>query len=222
MKPKVKICGITNLIDAKNAFALGADYIGFVNVLGSPRYLTLDQIAEISLELSPEERLNSVILTEESHVDNIVNSLNELGIKTIQPYGDLKLKDLRALRLLEFDVFMPHGIHSEEDLYHLKGIEDFATLIVLDTKLVGSGLLGSEEREKIKGGTGKTFNWELFNKAKEITCLDLALAGGLNPENIREAIKITDPFMIDISSGLESEAGIKSLDKMKALFSALK
>ena len=212
MKPKVKICGITNLIDAKNAFALGADYIGFVNVLGSPRYLSLDQISEICLELTEDERLSSVLLTEEEHVDNIVNGIGELGIKTIQPYGKLQLKDLRAIRLLEIDIFMPHGIHNDEDLFAIKGLEDFSSMIILDTKIPG---------DKKKGGSGKTFNWDLFNKAKDLSRLNLGLAGGLNPENINDAIEKTKPYLVDLSSGLESEAGIKSYEKMKELFNKL-
>lgn len=209
-KPKVKICGITNLIDAKNALGLGADYIGFVSVVGSPRFVSIDQIKEISEQLTPEEKLKCVLLSDTDSIDQIVADCSALEFHIVQPYGNHKLKDLRSLGLFEVEVFMPVGVSNDKDIDDLKSYKDYASLIVLDNK-----------KNNQIGGTGESFDWSLFNKAKSLTELNLALAGGLSPDNILTAVEETDPYMIDLSSGLESQPGIKSLDKMKELFAKL-
>lgn len=212
-KPKVKICGITNIIDAKNALALGADYIGFNNLKSSPRFLTLDQINEIAQDFSNDEKAKSVLLTDEPNIDEINNDCSLLGFKKVQPYGSYKINDLRALKLFEIEVFMPIRVSSEEDLKGLDNYRDFASVVILDAK--------SKDPEKL-GGTGETFDWNLFGKAKTMTKVCLALAGGLNVDNVKDAISQTDPHMIDISSGLENKLGEKSFDKMKQLFTSLR
>lgn len=209
-KPQVKICGITNLIDAKNALALGADYIGFISINSSPRFITIDQIAEIGLSLSEEEKAKCVLVTNENIIDQIVSDCSYLGFKYVQPYGDHQLKDLRSLSLFELNILKPLGVKTVEDLKDIGTYSDFIRLLILDTKT-------SEQL----GGTGKCFDWDIFGEARSLTDSKLGLAGGLNPENINEAIAKTGADLLDLSSGLESKPGVKSFDKMKQLFSAL-
>lgn len=212
MKPKVKICGITNLIDAKNALNLGADYIGFINIEYSPRFQNIEEIEEISRNLDDNERARIVLLTEESSVDAIVNHCSRLGTKNIQAYTNLDNSDLNRLRSLGFKVLRPVRVASYEDLTEIDTVKESSDIVILDTKSADSELLG---------GTGKVFDWNIFLKAKNSYDINLALAGGLNSDNLSEAIKLTQPYMIDLSSGVESQTGIKSLAKLKAVFGLL-
>ena len=209
MRPKVKICGITNLIDAKNALHFGADFIGFINIEQSPRFLSIDEIAEISRDLSEKEKQQSVLLSLEHSVDSLVADLTKLGFKIVQPYGNLSMEDMSKLKLMGYKIFKPVQIASEADIKNLDELRKSVDLIILDSKEDGSGKLG---------GTGKVFNWDIFNQAKEELEIELALSGGLNLENLEEALAKTKATMIDLSSGLEQSPGIKSCDKIKELF----
>ena len=209
MRPKIKICGITNLIDAKNALHFGADYIGFINIEQSPRYLSIDNIAEISRDLSEQEKQKSVLLSLESSIDKIVSNLSRLGFKIIQPYGNLNMEELGKLKLMGYKIFKPVQVSCIEDTKNLDEFRKAVELIILDSK--------SEDSSKL-GGTGNTFNWDIFNQARKDLEIELALSGGLTLDNLEEALAKTNASMIDLSSGLELKPGIKSCEKIKKLF----
>ncbi len=210
MKPKIKICGLTNLIDAKNALNLGADFIGFVNIITSPRFVSVDELEKISLQLTDSERSKAVMLADTNSEEETLNITARLGFKIIQNYSDLKATEINKLRLLGYKIFKPLRVADEDDIAHIDDFRELCDLIILDTKI-----------DNRLGGTGETFDWLLFDKAKRLTTIPLGLAGGLNPENIAEAISLTKPYLVDISSSLESKPGIKSLEKMKLLFNTL-
>ena len=209
LKPKIKICGITNLIDAKNALQLGADYIGFVNIINSPRFITSQQIEDIFIQLTDEERLKAVILTDLDTIDGIMNLCTSIGIKIVQPYGSFSNSELDRLKLMNYRILKPLHVEVEEDISTLDTYQTSVEVIILDTKT---------SNPEVLGGTGETFDWDIYIKAQKRSEVKLALAGGLNLDNISEALSRCNPYMIDISSGLESSPGIKSYSKMKALF----
>lgn len=212
LKTKIKICGITNLIDAKNALNLGADYIGFVNINNSPRFVSTQELEDIFDDLGNIERSKAVLLTDTSSVDSLVKLCSDLSIKNIQPYGALSSNDLNRLKLLGYRIFKPLHVETDDDIAQIDNYKGIADIMILDTK--------SNDQELL-GGTGEVFDWDIFIRANENTELNLALAGGLNLSNIDEAIRRCKPYMIDLSSGVESKPGIKSLSKMKELFSRL-
>ena len=209
MKLKIKICGITNLIDAKNALQLGADYIGFVNIKNSPRFITGQEIEEIFVELTDEERLKAVILTELDTIDGIMDLCTSIGIKFVQPYGSFSNSELDRLKLMNYRILKPLHVEVEEDIETIDTYQTSVEVVILDTK---------SSNPEVLGGTGETFDWDIYIKAQANCQVKLALAGGLDLDNIGEAISRCKPYMIDISSGLESCPGIKSFNKMKALF----
>lgn len=211
MMPKIKICGITNLIDAKNALNLGADYIGFINIDQSPRYISIEEIQDICREFTKSEKNNFVLLSIEHNVDKLVNDLSRLGFRIVQPYGNLSLEDLSRLKLMGFKILKPVQINSDSNIESLDEFRKSVDLLILDS---------SDNNGKL-GGTGKVFDWNLFVKAQNSLEIDLALSGGLNCENILDALTTTNAKMIDISSGLEQKPGIKSLNKMKQIFSLI-
>lgn len=212
MKPRIKICGITNLIDAKNALNLGADYIGFININRSSRFITTEEIEDILKSFTDAEKQKVVLLTDINSIDTLINISSRLGIKILQPYGSLSNNDLHRLRLLGYKIFKPINVATEDDLDQIEEYLDCADVIILDTKITDAAILG---------GTGLRFDWDLYVKAKSLTKVDLGLAGGINTENLEEALMKCKPVMIDISSGLETSPGLKSLEKMKHLFNLM-
>ncbi len=211
MKPQIKICGITNLIDAKNALQLGADYIGFNNISGTTRYLTCKEIDEITANLNAEEKAKVVLLTDFDAADSLISLASNLQINIIQPYASLSSKDLVSMKSLGFQIFMPRAVASEDDIKDLDSYKHAVNLIILDSK-----------SSTALGGTGKTFDHDLFRLARRYTNLPLGLAGGLNPDNVQDIVAQTQPELVDISSGLESQVRIKSLSLMRKFIELLR
>lgn len=211
--PKVKICGITNIIDAKNSLTSGADLIGFINIKESKRYVTIEEITEIFSSMTNFEIKKSVLVSDETSVDSLINICTNLGIKILQLYGSLSTPDISKLRLLGYTIIRPVLVSSTNDIEDIKDFDDSADFILLDTK---------SDNPKELGGTGKVFDWDLFLKAKETMNTPLLLSGGLNNDNIDEALAKLDPDFIDVSSGLEQKPGIKSLEKIKKFIAKVK
>lgn len=209
MKPRIKICGITNLIDAKNALNLGADYIGLNNISSSKRYISCREIDEITAHFNHEEREKLVLLTDFDAADSLISLASNLQINIIQPYATLSTKDLVSMKSLGFQIFMPRAVASEDDIRDLDSYKLAVNMVILDSK-----------SDTELGGTGKSFDHQLFLRARDYTDIKLALAGGLNPDNIADATRLCQPYMVDVSSGIESKPGIKSLTKMRKFIEA--
>ncbi len=197
------------MIDAKNALNLGADYIGLNNISSSKRYISCKEIDDITAHFNHEEREKLVLLTDFDAGDSLISLASNLQINIIQPYATLSTKDLVSMKSLGFQIFMPRAVASEDDLRDLDSYRQAVNLVILDSK-----------HDAELGGTGKAFDHDLFIKARSFTDIKLALAGGLKPENVAEAVAKCQPYMVDVSSGIESKPGIKSLTKMRDFINA--
>ncbi len=188
---RIKICGITNPSDAFNAAEMGAHALGFI-FAPSPRQVSPETAASIIRELPAFVQTVGVF----------VNSA-ENEVRKIMEYTGLDLVQFHGRETPEFcEKFVPRAIKSlsmknEFDLDIAKSYHPVTRAILLD-----SG----------GGGTGRTFDWTLI--PQELDRKKLILAGGLNPENIIQAIRKVRPWAVDISSGIESTPGRKDFNKM--------
>ncbi|HIE33084.1 MAG TPA: phosphoribosylanthranilate isomerase [Thermodesulfobacteriaceae bacterium] len=203
-KVRIKICGITNLEDALLAIELGASALGFIFYPRSPRYIEPEAARKIISHLPPFVTTVGVFVNESE--DFIRKVLSEVGLDLVQLHGD-ESPDLCAR-------FFPKAIkalrvRSLEDLKAISAYKGKIRAVLLDTYVKG-----------IPGGTGQTFNWDLARKAKKFG-IPVILAGGLRPENIKEALQTARPFAVDISSGVEASPGKKDPEKLQALFAAI-
>ncbi len=191
---RVKICGITNYDDASFAQQCGADALGFVFSENSKRYINPDSAAEII------NRLNPFILKVGVFVNDDIEEINQIAklckLDYIQLYGSINPVNLKKT---SFKIIK--AIHFNEEFHkNLKLWKGFPLLIDSGNK-------------NNPGGTGKSLPWvELKQNIKEKKVI---LAGGLNPENVREAIKIVNPMAVDVSSGVEKEPGKKDQKKVQ-------
>ncbi|HDR7633016.1 phosphoribosylanthranilate isomerase [Bacillus mycoides] len=192
---KVKICGITDMETAKRACEYGADAIGFV-FAESKRKITPGQAKEIIGEI-PAHVFKVGVFVNES-VEVIQKIAEECGLTHVQLHGD---EDNHQIKRLNIPSIKAVGVTLEKDIECAK-------------KYDTDYLLFDSPKEKFHGGNGKTFSWELLahmpNELREKTIL----AGGLNILNIEEAIRTVQPYMIDVSSGVETE-GKKDIEKIK-------
>ncbi|MBI5664804.1 MAG: phosphoribosylanthranilate isomerase [Nitrospirae bacterium] len=194
---RIKICGITNTEDAFAAIACGADALGFVFYSKSPRSIQPETARSIISQLPPLVTTVGVFVDEE--MSNLKKIISHTGLDVVQLHGSeppeyirLSNKTIKAIRVKD--------LADLEVLNHYKA----ASAFLLDTYSPGS-----------IGGTGHVFNWEIAVEAKKMG--RIILAGGLTPDNIEEAIKLVQPYAVDVASGVEGNIkGKKDHNKLRS------
>jgi len=196
----IKICGITNLPDAETAIALGADAVGFV-FAPSKREVTPDLVRKITRALPPKALKIGVFANQE--ISLVRAAAEYCGLTGVQLHGDEPPAYCASLG--DFEVIKAFRVNSQIDADKIKTyiINKKSRKILFDTYM-----------PKTLGGTGKTFNWELAANQKWIQ-VPLIIAGGLNADNVVQAIRLASPFGVDVSSGVEKAPGQKDLFKLK-------
>lgn len=199
MKPLIKICGITNLEDALFASKLDVWALGFV-FADSPRKVSKDVVKNIVEKLPPY--ISKVGVFVDEHIDIIKSAVESCKLDMVQLHGDESPGDCESIRRFT-KVIKALRVKSEDSLKRLPVYK--VDLYLLDTY-----------SEEFHGGTGKAFNWDLAVKAKKFG-KNIMLAGGLNPENIADAVQKVNPYAVDVSSGVEETPGRKNKVLMEKL-----
>ncbi|MDT7540244.1 MAG: phosphoribosylanthranilate isomerase [Acidobacteriota bacterium] len=201
---RVKVCGITNLGDARAAIEAGAGALGFNFYRRSPRFIEPAAAREIVERLPREILCVGVFVNDERRaVEDVVA---ESGVGAAQLHGDetprfcASLAGLRVIKALRVgEEFEPESATD----YHVEAI-----------------LLDSFSRTQ-RGGTGHTFDWSIARRTRE-QVERLYLAGGLTPENVRAAVEAVEPHAVDVCSGIERGPGRKDHTRMREFFDALR
>ena len=195
---RVKICGITNPEDALWAAECGADAVGFI-FADSPREISAARAREIRAGLPPF--VSAVGIFVDPDPREVREIFDDVALDFVQLYGGDERRFLEESGLGPRRLIRSISVGSEDDLTAIA--KTSANIIHLDTKVEGKA-----------GGTGKTFDWSLAARAAAFG-KRLILAGGLNPDNVAEAIESASPHAVDVSSGVESEPGRKDSDKVR-------
>lgn len=193
---KIKICGITNPEDALLAIEYGADALGFIFYRQSRRYVTPEKAKSIIDQLPPLILKIGVFVDEEA--ETILKTVNECRLDGIQLHGNESPEFCSKFRRRVIKGLRP----QRED--EIANIEEYK---------VDAFLLDSYHPD-MEGGTGTAFDWELAVAAKMFG-VPVILAGGLNPENVADAVRLVKPYGIDVASGIESFQGKKDPEKLK-------
>lgn len=196
----VKICGITTKAAAKEAYNSGADFIGFV-FAKSKRKITPDDAAQISRILPSTIKKVGVFVNETK--ENILAIAKQVGLDVIQLHGD---EPAELAEELPYQVIKAFQVKKE-------------TLATIGAYPCDYYLLDSPIGT-YRGGSGKTFDWDLVSETN-INPEKIILAGGLSPNNVKQAIATTKPVGVDVSSGVETD-GKKDLTKISAFITAAK
>jgi phosphoribosylanthranilate isomerase len=196
--PKVKICGITNHEDAVAAMDMGADILGFNFYAKSPRYITMEHAAEIIGKLPGFIDLAGVFVNESIEQIHETNSFCQLD--WVQLHGDESPEFCR--------LFLSHNVKTMKAIR----VKDQTDIERANSYFTDAILLDAFNPDKY-GGTGLTFDWNIIGHISK----RVFLAGGINPDNAVEAVKL-GVYGIDVCSGIEAEPGRKDHKKMKKLF----
>jgi phosphoribosylanthranilate isomerase len=201
---RVKICGLTNLDDAQRAVELGAWALGMVFWPGSPRRCPRDEAARITATLRRQAELTGVFV--DASLDTVTRVADELSLTMVQLHGaEGPSYAAEVARRTGCKVIKAAKVRTQADL---RALQPFHT----DFHLLDSG------SELLPGGTGTTWDWSL---ARELTGgVPVIASGGLNPDNVADAIAALHPYAVDSASGTESAPGIKDPAKLEAFFVA--
>jgi phosphoribosylanthranilate isomerase len=201
---RIKICGITNLEDARLAADLGAHALGFIFYPKSPRSVRPDAAREIIRNLPPLVMTVGVFVDEEAEV---VRGIAETaGLDWVQLHGQ---ESPEYCCELKHRVIKGFRIQDSSSLTLLPQYQGTVQAMLLDTYKAGTA-----------GGTGETFDWELARQAGELG--PIILAGGLTPGNVAQAIHAAKPAAVDVASGVEAAPGKKDREKLREFLKAVK
>lgn len=202
---RIKICGLTDSEEAKKIAEMGVHAIGMV-FAKSPRQVDTETARKIVDSLPPFVQSVGVFVNEE--VEKIKEIVDSCGLDLVQLHGEEGPEVCKVL--------YPRSIKA----WRIKSIKDIEKLIPYEKYV--RGFLLDAYSEKAYGGTGLTFDWKIALEARKRLSRPVILAGGLNPENCREAVELVQPRGIDISSGVEIAPGKKNIKKVQAILDALK
>jgi len=199
---RVKVCGTTRLKDALLAVECGADAIGFIFYKKSPRCVTLKTAKEICSKLPPFVHRVGVFVNETA--ENVNRIADRCGLDAVQLHGDESPAFCNKIRHRVIKAIRVQNAGS------LKGLSKYTV----------DGFLLDAFKDDQWGGTGKVFDWDLARRVKKHG--PIIIAGGLNPRNVKEAIRQVQPYGVDVSSGVEQSPGKKDPKKLKAFLKTVR
>ena len=201
---RVKICGITNAEDGREAVRLGAWAIGLIHHPGSPRYCEPAAAAEIAAELRRQCEVVGVFVN--PTLEEVATAVTDEGLSIVQLNGEEGPSFCtETARRTGAKVIKAIHVASAAEV---RGAEAYRTdFHMFDSR---SG--------ELRGGTGRSFDWDLLRD--HVSEIPAIVAGGLRPDNVAAAIEAARPFAVDVASGVEAEPGRKDHDLLAAFFEA--
>lgn len=212
MPVDVKICGLSTEDSVDAAVNAGADFVGFVFFAKSPRNVTPERAAELAGRARGKAKIVALTVDADDTALKHVNML--LNPDLFQAHGAETPERIRAIASLTGKPVMKAiRVKEAADIAAATAYTDAAAFILYDAKAPET--LGST----LPGGNGHAFDWNLMQGGKRPAFM---LAGGLTPDNVAEAIRVTGAAMVDVSSGVESAPGVKDLALIRKFIEAAK
>jgi len=207
MKKKIKICGVSKAHDALICNNSGADYVGFNFTNKSPRKINPKDAIKKKLSKSCKETERVAVFVDASN-DHISDAINSIEATFIQLHGSESVGRCNEVKnFFDLPIIKSFGIESKNDLMFAEKYNDIVDYFLFDAK--PAKLINSQ-----MGGLNKVFDWKILESWKG---KDYFLAGGININNISDAIKNTNAFCFDLASGVEKELGIKDGNMIEEL-----
>ena len=204
----IKICGISTTAALDAAIAARVEHVGFVFYLPSPRHLALREAAGLAERAG--DRIGRVGLFVDADEGTIGEAVAAAQLDAIQLHGgETPVQAARLRARFGLPVWKALPVATRDDLRGMADYSGAADLILFDAKT---------PRGALPGGMGLAFDWNLLSGYRG--SLPWGLAGGLSPDNVAEAVRVTGAPLVDTSSGVESAPGVKDVDKIAAFCKA--
>ncbi|MDA7705326.1 phosphoribosylanthranilate isomerase [Rickettsiales bacterium] len=203
---RIKLCGFTNKTSIEFALKYKPNFIGFIFYPPSKRNITLNQAKEFSKIDFGKSKKIAVIVNEED--DNIKKIIDNLQPELLQLHGEeniARCQDIKNKFQLPIikSIAIANNSSPIETQIEIDNYQKIANFLLFDTKTIQ------------KGGSGTNFNWDILKKLN--LPKEYFLSGGIDINNVKEALNISNNIILDLSSGIEERKGVKSLDKIKNL-----
>ncbi len=205
---KIKICGISTIETMQAAADAGADYIGLVHFEKSPRHVSFEQAAEIRRHAPGA--LKIVVLLVNASPTITANALTIVKPDVLQFHGSETPEWIKLVKeKTKTEVWKALGVRDRHSLMNSARYNGIVDRLLFDAPA-----------KALPGGTGTSFDWELLRTHEH--AIDWGLAGGLDPDNVAQALAETNAPLVDTSSGVESAAGVKDMDKIARFCQAVR
>ena len=207
---EIKLCGLKEPSHIEAAFNLGIKYLGFVFFEKSPRFLRNDS-AKSLISLTPPGIIKVGLVVNPS--DECLNSISGLNLDMIQLHGSESIDRVKEIKSkFNFSLIKAIGIKEKKDLDLVERYSEVADHLLIDAK--------PSSNTSLPGGNGIKFDWTILEKKS--WSFPWFLAGGLNANNITEALRMTKAKKVDLSSGVEDSNGRKSINKITSFVKKIK
>jgi phosphoribosylanthranilate isomerase len=202
----VKICGLTNLEDARHAWQCGADLLGFIFVAASPRCVTVDTVSAITSRLRDGGCTSRLVgVTADLPAESVLSIIDKAGLDAVQLHGH---EDPAYARDLKRPVILAHRVRDHVDW---SGLAEYSAWAYL---------LDGYDPARL-GGTGRPWRWDLVSQRPE-GFERVIVAGGLTPDNVTESIRQSGAWGVDVSSGVELAPGRKDHAKVARFIASVR
>ena len=204
--PRIKVCGLTDPSQAVQVSEAGADAVGFVFAEKSPRLVSKEDVRQIVKKLPPLVQAVGVFVDESADV--IREMVRFCGLDMVQLHGS---ESPGFCKLLAPRVIKAFRVKDETVVGEIENYRGKVRAVLLDAW-----------SSRAHGGTGKVFDWEIAKKVVLSAGMPVILAGGLNPDNVGDALSRLGPWGVDVSSGVETSPGKKDMDRVRRFIKAVK
>jgi phosphoribosylanthranilate isomerase len=205
----VKICGLSTPDTLDAAIAAGADHVGFVFFAKSPRNLDVARVAALADRVPAGISKVGVLVDP----DDALLAAVRLSLDIVQVHASTPERVAAIAARFGLPVWAAVGVATSDDIAAARRFAGAASALLFDAK--------TPKGADLPGGMGLRFDWRLLGAAKAVG-LPWGLAGGLDPGNVAEAIQVSGAPLVDVSSGVEESAGVKSVAKIRAFLAAAK
>ncbi|HEY0346844.1 MAG TPA: phosphoribosylanthranilate isomerase [Pyrinomonadaceae bacterium] len=205
---KIKICGITNLDDARLAVEAGADLLGFNFYRPSPRFIEPDEARKIIDGVVRESEVIAVGIFVDETLESVIETVRVSGVDAVQLHGDESVAYCADLKSALNGITIIKALRVSDSFQPQTATGYPVDAIMLDAF-----------HDSLRGGTGKTIDWEIAENTRNLVP-QFFLSGGLSPENVAEAVERVQPYAVDACSRLELSPGRKDSLRVKAFVRA--
>lgn len=213
--PRVKICCINSIEEAQTAIRFGASAIGLVSEMPSgPGVISEELIREIALNIPAG--IDTFLLTSKQNPEVVIAQQQKTCVNTIQLVDAFPLSGYAVVRKALPGIHLVQVIHigGDKSIHEAAAIAPYVDAILLDS---GNPSLATKEL----GGTGRTHDWSVSRRIRDSVNIPIYLAGGLNPENVHDAVRQVHPYALDVCTGVRT-TGHLDQQKLAAFFSNIK
>ncbi len=210
MKQIIQVAGIIDVEEARMLMDLGVEYLGFpLRLPVNKEDLTEEEAVIVTKEITPPHK--AVLITYLDDADEIIAFCNKLKVKIVQLHGHIELDELIKLKKIRPDIeviksLVVKGNNLPELEDKVNTLSHWVDMFITDTFDPDTGA---------SGATGKSHDWNISRHLVNLSAKPVILAGGLNPDNVRQAILFTNPAGVDVHTGIENVSGRKDLELTK-------